>query len=79
LGGAPVGQTAATAASTAASALPVFQRLVLGSTALTDPVRAMMDALASTALNLLRGNQPPTSIATPAPAPNARHRDSNSV
>ena len=63
------------ASSPTASALPVFQRLVLGTTALTDPVRAMMDALASTALNLLRGGETPTSV---APSRTLR-RDSGAV
>ena len=74
--GGPITEAASDLSSKAVSALPVFQQLVLGTTALTDPMRAMMDALASTALNLLRGNEAPT-IAAPAPV--VRHRDSNSA
>lgn len=80
LGGAPVAETASAVASKAASALPIFQRMVLGTTSLTDPVRAMMDALASTAINLLGANAPPSASTAPSPTQSAaRHRDGSSA
>jgi hypothetical protein len=83
VGGAPIAQTASAVSSKIASALPLFQQMVLGSTSLTDPVRAMMDALASTALNLLRGNGSPTAAepttAGPALSAAAHRRDPNLV
>ena len=65
LGGAGTEAATVAANGSAGSALPVFQRLVMGTTALTDPVRAMMDALAATALRLLRGT--PATISSPNP------------
>lgn len=75
-GAGTIGDSVSDLSSLTASALPVFQRLVLGTTALTDPVRAMMDALASTALNLLRGGETPTSA---APSRTLQRRDSDAL
>jgi soluble lytic murein transglycosylase-like protein len=71
-----IGDSVSALSSRTASALPVFQRLVLGTTALTDPVRAMMDALASTALNLLRGDEGRISV---PPTRTVQHRDPDAV
>jgi len=61
----------------AAQALPLFQRLVLSTTALTDPVRAMMDALAASAITMMRGAPPPPPAPTAPPPP--RHRDTSTA
>jgi len=73
--GGSTGPVAPTAPAIGAAApLPIFQRLVMGSTALTDPVRAMMDALAASALRMIRGGES-ASAPTAARATSPRRHD----